>query len=54
MVAQEITLQAPDLVRKLILVGTGPRGGEGRLLYAFRYPVNASIAFDTYRLSSRM
>ena len=28
-VAQEITLQAPDLVRKLILVGTGPRGGEG-------------------------
>jgi pimeloyl-ACP methyl ester carboxylesterase len=29
MVAQEITLQAPNLVRKLILVGTGPRGGEG-------------------------
>src|SRR3981189_2864200 len=29
MVAQETTLQAPDLVRKLILVGTGPRGGEG-------------------------
>ena len=29
MVAQEITLQAPDLVRKLVLVGTGPRGGEG-------------------------
>jgi pimeloyl-ACP methyl ester carboxylesterase len=29
MVAQEITLQAPDLVRKLILVGTGPRGDEG-------------------------
>ena len=28
-VAQEITLQAPDLVRKLILVGTGPRGGVG-------------------------
>ena len=28
MVAQETTLQAPDLVRKLILVGTGPRGGE--------------------------
>jgi len=31
-VAQEITLQAPDLVRKLILVGTGPRGGEGMAL----------------------
>jgi pimeloyl-ACP methyl ester carboxylesterase len=29
MVAQEIALQAPDLVRKLILMGTGPRGGEG-------------------------
>jgi pimeloyl-ACP methyl ester carboxylesterase len=29
MVAQEIALQAPKLVRKLILVGTGPRGGEG-------------------------
>ena len=29
MVAQEITLQAPDLVRKLVLVGTGPRGGQG-------------------------
>src|SRR6202161_1961281 len=29
MVAQEITLQAPDLVRKLILVGTGPRAAEG-------------------------
>src|SRR5438309_8057564 len=29
MVAQEITLQAPNLVRKLILVGTGPRGGQG-------------------------
>lgn len=27
-VAQEITLQAPELVRKLILIGTGPRGGE--------------------------
>lgn len=29
MVAQEIALQGADLVRKLILVGTGPRGGEG-------------------------
>src|SRR3977135_118355 len=28
-VAQEIALQAPDLVRKLVLVGTGPRGGQG-------------------------
>jgi pimeloyl-ACP methyl ester carboxylesterase len=29
LVAQEIALQAPELVRKLILVGTAPRGGEG-------------------------
>jgi pimeloyl-ACP methyl ester carboxylesterase len=28
-VAQETALQAPELVRKLILVGTGPRGGQG-------------------------
>jgi pimeloyl-ACP methyl ester carboxylesterase len=28
-VAQEIAGQAPGLVRKLILVGTGPRGGKG-------------------------
>src|ERR1700727_3061539 len=27
-VAQEITLQAPELVRHLVLVGTGPRGGQ--------------------------
>ncbi|TDW19864.1 pimeloyl-ACP methyl ester carboxylesterase [Rhizobium azibense] len=28
-VAQDITLKAPDLVRKLILTGTGPAGGKG-------------------------
>src|ERR1700748_2955637 len=28
-VAQEIALQSPDLVRQLVLVCTGPRGGEG-------------------------
>ncbi|MGY4290136.1 pimeloyl-ACP methyl ester carboxylesterase [Bradyrhizobium sp. LM2.7] len=28
-VAQDITLKAPDLVRKLILTGTGPAGGTG-------------------------
>jgi pimeloyl-ACP methyl ester carboxylesterase len=28
-VAQEIAFQAPDLVKRLVLVGTGPRGGEG-------------------------
>jgi len=29
LVAQEVTLANPALVRRLILVGTGPRGGEG-------------------------
>ena len=29
LVAQEITLQAPTLVRRVVLVGTGPRGGQG-------------------------
>jgi pimeloyl-ACP methyl ester carboxylesterase len=28
-VAQEITLKAPDLVRRLVLLGTGPRSGQG-------------------------
>ncbi len=28
-VAQDVTLKAPGLVRKLILTGTGPAGGEG-------------------------
>jgi pimeloyl-ACP methyl ester carboxylesterase len=28
LVAQETSLQAPNLVRHLVLVGTGPRGGE--------------------------
>jgi len=28
MVSQEVALQAPNLVRKLILVGTGPRGAD--------------------------
>jgi pimeloyl-ACP methyl ester carboxylesterase len=27
-VAQEIALQVPELVRRLVLVGTGPRGGQ--------------------------
>jgi pimeloyl-ACP methyl ester carboxylesterase len=28
-VAQQITVDRPELVRRLILVGTGPRGGQG-------------------------
>lgn len=29
MIAQEIVLKEPNLVRKMILAGTGPAGGEG-------------------------
>src|SRR3989442_1406462 len=34
MIVQEITLQAPDLVRRLIVDGAGPRGGQGMELIA--------------------
>ena len=44
-VAQEITLQAPELVRKLLLVGTGPRGGQGM---ATRTPEAQQIFGATY------
>src|ERR1700752_2855685 len=33
-VAQQIVVDRPELVRRLILVGTGPRGGEGMALCA--------------------
>jgi pimeloyl-ACP methyl ester carboxylesterase len=29
LVAQEVALARPELVRRLMLIGTGPRGGEG-------------------------
>ncbi|HXB59580.1 MAG TPA: alpha/beta hydrolase, partial [Candidatus Acidoferrales bacterium] len=29
MIAQQMALDHPDLVRRLLLLGTGPRGGEG-------------------------
>jgi len=29
LIVQQVTLDRPELVRKLILVGTGPKGGEG-------------------------
>src|ERR1700737_1752560 len=34
LVVQEITLKAPDLVRRLIIDGAGPRGGQGMELIA--------------------
>ena len=34
MVAQQIALDAPELVRRLILTGTGPSGGEGMAAFS--------------------
>jgi pimeloyl-ACP methyl ester carboxylesterase len=46
LVAQEIALQAPDLVRRLVLVGTGPRSGESM---ATGTPEGAKIFGATYK-----
>src|SRR3979490_567040 len=46
LVAQEITLQAPHLVRRLVLVGTGPRSGESM---ATGTPEGAKIFGATYK-----
>jgi pimeloyl-ACP methyl ester carboxylesterase len=46
-VAQEITLQAPERVRRLVLVGTGPRGGQNM---ATLTPDAQQIFGDTYRV----
>jgi len=44
-VAQQITVDRPELVRRLILVGTGPRGGEGMSQLA---PETAPLFGKTY------
>src|SRR5258705_8934 len=44
-VAQELTLHTPALVRRLVLVGTGPRGGEGM---ASRTPEAQAVFGATY------
>src|SRR3984893_15674224 len=46
LVAQEITLQAPDLDRRLVLVGTGPRSGESM---ATGTPEGAKIFGGSYK-----
>jgi pimeloyl-ACP methyl ester carboxylesterase len=33
-VAQQVAIDHPDLVRRVILAGTGPQGGEGMSIYA--------------------
>src|SRR5258706_354058 len=50
-VAQEIALQAPDLVRRLILVGTGPRGGEGMATFT---PEAQQIFGATYKVPEEL
>jgi len=60
MIAQQLAFEFPDLARRIILLGTGPRGGEGMtftklsvdelndqvslLMYAFFTPSDASKA----------
>ena len=50
MVVQEITLQAPDLVRRMIVDGTGPRGGQG-MESTEPKPQSGSLAPPTIRPS---
>ena len=51
MVSQALALLKPDLVRRLVLVGTGPRG---RRRYGDAYPTGPGCAFgDPVRQSGR-
>ena len=52
MVAQQIALDAPELVRRLILVGTGPSGGEG--MAAFSPQVQEIIGRPNSTAAERM
>jgi pimeloyl-ACP methyl ester carboxylesterase len=60
-VAQEITLQAPGLVRRLVLVGTGPRGGQGmatltpeaQAIFGASYPVPEEIWLKVHFTESK-
>lgn len=56
MVAQQLTFDHPDLIRRLILIGTGPRGGERMDDYApdvwayfkKQYPHPDELLLDTF------
>lgn len=56
MVAQQLTVDRPELIRKLILVGTGPRGGERMAdyspevwaLFKKQYPHADELLLDTF------
>jgi pimeloyl-ACP methyl ester carboxylesterase len=53
LIAQQFTIDRPDLVRKLILVGTGPRCGEGMAsltpeaqeIFGAKYDLQTSCGF---------
>lgn len=46
-VAQQVTLDRPELVRRLILAGTGPQGGENMVAYAPEVTAQATIEIPT-------
>jgi pimeloyl-ACP methyl ester carboxylesterase len=46
-VAQQVTLDRPHLVRRLILAGTGPQGGEDMAAYPPEVTVHATIEVPT-------
>ncbi|MFC6196220.1 alpha/beta fold hydrolase [Dyadobacter subterraneus] len=56
MVAQQLTIDRPELIRKLILIGTGPRGGERMAdysthvwsLFKKQYPHPDELLLDTF------
>lgn len=56
MVAQQLTVDRPELIRKLILIGTGPRGGERMAdyspevwaLFKKQYPHADELLLDTF------
>jgi pimeloyl-ACP methyl ester carboxylesterase len=46
-VAQQVVLNRPELVRRLILAGTGPEGGENMVAYAPEVAAQATTAVPT-------
>src|SRR5712664_629447 len=50
-VAQEMALQAPELVRRLVLVGTGPRGGQNMATFT---PEAQQIFGATYKVPEEL
>jgi pimeloyl-ACP methyl ester carboxylesterase len=46
-IAQQVTLDRPHLVRRLILAGTGPKGGEDMVAYPPEVTAQATIEIPT-------